>query len=132
MKLAKNVEKERDEIIDKLKAAETALSEAVVKYNETMTEAFAPLATARDTYNAAVDEAREWAGNVASELRGEIEEKSERWRESDKGTDAESMAEEWEGYDPENVEMEEPEDIEDPVETLAPGDDLEALPTSTE
>lgn len=118
-KLTKQEAAQVSKMADALDEAGAALTDAVNAYNEAMAKAFEAVAAARDAYNEAVSDARGMVEDLVSDRRSEWEDKSEKWQESDKGQDAERWISEWEGIDLEEVEVSEPEAIEEPDLTHA-------------
>lgn len=119
MKLDKK--KKRDDLADRLEALHSELEEAVSAFNAAMTERGGDVTDALKAYNDVLAEARSLVEDTASEARDAFDEKSERWQEGDKGAALSSWADELEGVDLEDMEIDLPEDIELPdghAETL--------------
>lgn len=108
-------------------AAREAVEAAVVEFNETVQEAMPPVAEAVDRYNTAVQAAAELAEEVASDIQNFIDDKSEKWQESDRGQEYATWAEEWNSPDLfEEVKIEFPSELETPE--MEHGDTLDVLP----
>jgi DNA repair exonuclease SbcCD ATPase subunit len=111
------------EKLQKIREAEAARLETITAEDEKVKAAIAD-------YNGALADAKTFVEETAERLRGEYDEKSERWQEGDKGSAASEFIEQWE-----NVDM---EDI-DESETIQPDEisadhceALEGLPEESE
>jgi hypothetical protein len=90
-----------------------------------MNETWERVESALLSLNEKIIEAEEWRGDMASEMQDYFDERSERWQESDAGSNYQDWLTEWGSELPE-VELDAPEDVEMPeVEAL---DTLEGLP----
>jgi len=106
-----------------IREAEEARSMALASLDETVQ-------TAITDYNGALADAKTFVEETAERLRGEYDEKTERWQEGDKGSAANEFIEQWESVDMEDI---------DESQTVAPDEivaehqeGLEGLPTETE
>lgn len=118
--LDKSQIKRRDEIVAALRAkageveaAEEAAQAAITALNDVVEE-----------YNDLVTEANDFVIDVAGEARDHIDERSERWAESDRGQEVTGWVEEWESADFDPLDLAELTFGFDP----AAADDLESLP----
>src|SRR5262245_24049368 len=137
-KLSKQTVADRDEINGRLNEHNEALNEAVGEFNTKRQEAWAKLEAALEEFNDAVESAwnesvgpvkqdyndavgdfNNWLTEVAQEIQGHIDSKSEKWQESDAGRryqswqssyDRELPTMETEGT--ERIEIDEPDDVE--------------------
>jgi hypothetical protein len=130
-KLSKAERTDREEKSRALNEAGQVLTDAIVAYNDAMTEAFTPVQEAQEAYNQAREAAITWAKNVAVRIEDEIAAKSERWLESDKGMNAQSFQGDYENFDIEEVEIVQPDELPSP-DVLDPEDVLESLPEEVE
>jgi hypothetical protein len=106
-----------------IREAEEARSMALASLDETVQ-------TVITDYNGALADAKTFVEETAERLRGEYDEKTERWQEGDKGSAANEFIEQWESVDMEDI---------DESQTVAPDEivaehqeGLEGLPTETE
>ena len=126
IKLTKSENKRRDELVAELEFDGSALHAAMEEAFNLINEANAIAAAAYAEYNETLANAREFAQDIASRLREELDARSEKWLESDKGQAATEMVERWESDEFDDLEW---EDI-DPPEQPDPEwrDALENLP----
>jgi hypothetical protein len=126
IKLTKDENEQRDELVAELEIAGGALHTAMEEVAEMVKEANEIAAAAIAAYNEALADAREFVETTASRLRDELDGRSEKWLESDKGQAAIEFVEQWEGETFDDLEW---EDI-DPPEQPDPEwrDTLENLP----
>ena len=126
IKLTKSENGRRDELVAELEVAGSALHAAMKEAFNLVNEANEIAAAAYAEYNETLANAREFAQDIASRLREELDARSEKWLESDKGQAATEMVERWESDEFDDLEW---EDI-DPPEQPDPEwrDTLENLP----
>jgi hypothetical protein len=152
-KLAKATLAARTELVEKLGTSYSELEEAVGQFNDTMNEAWVDLENAINAYNEKLDtawgeklepaitsynevvgEANEWKQDVVSSIEEFMNEKSEKWQESDAASRYESwkdnFTDEFSTYDqdrPEDMNPEQPDHIlEFNADNIA--EELEQLP----
>lgn len=101
----------RDQIVTDLTEGRDKLEDALAVYNDEVTKLRQPLDAAVLAYNEAVESARGFAEDIATQADGEIDDKSDRWREGENGQAATAWKDEWEGALFEEVSVEYPEDI---------------------
>ena len=70
-----------------------------------------PLTAAVEAYNGILADARGFAEDIASTAEAEIDEKSDKWREGDKGEAAALFRDEWQNLSLDDVEIDLPEEI---------------------
>lgn len=126
-KLTKELQAERRDLVDRLRDRASELGSAIERFNEQIDKLKDDLEAAVRDYNEVSGEAREFAERVASEAESWREERSERWQESDTGQEHQTWLDEWQGFQPDDVEIEIPDKIQDPDPSAA--DDLEGLPS---
>jgi hypothetical protein len=85
---------ERAAISGEFQRTRVALHAAVQDYNIMV-----------ERHNRSLARAREFVETVAAELRDAVDEKSDKWKDSDAGQAAEGMVEEWENARLEDVEL---------------------------
>jgi len=111
-KLTKAQKTAKDQISTDLANAWTDLEEAFEQYNLRVQEAFATLQAQITLYNNELSKARDFASEVAQETADYISEKSDKWQESDKGQEYQSFQEEYESLQLDDIELDEPAEIE--------------------
>lgn len=131
-KLSKAQQEQRADLIRRLNEAKDLVEEACDEHQPKITEvvdaAKAAIERAVAAYNEVLAEAREFAEQAASDMDSYASERSEKWQESDKGSDYASWKDEWEGFSPDDVEPPSivTPDLEPP--DMSHAEDLEALP----
>jgi hypothetical protein len=75
----------RDEICRTLAERYEELEEAVFAFNEMLVKYWDAVEVAQDAYNASIADANEWRGEIAGEIEAYMDERSEKWRASDRG-----------------------------------------------
>ncbi len=101
----------RNQIRNDLNEAASKLEDAISVYNDEAAKLRQPVEAALQTYNEVVELARGFAEDIASEADGQIEDKSDRWREGEVGEAATLWKDEWENANFDGVSVEFPEDI---------------------
>jgi hypothetical protein len=95
-KLSKQQSAERDVLAADLREKATALNAAIAAFNRAIEPLSRPVIEALEDYNAILAKARALAGGIAEAAQDECDARSERWRQSDKGTEVRSWIEQWE------------------------------------
>jgi predicted nucleic acid-binding Zn-ribbon protein len=115
-KLSKQEIATRDEHVEKLEKAWADLQQAVNAYNEAETKQRELVDKAVADYNDVMNEAKSFAEEIANRTDGEYEDKSEKWREGEKGQAAAEFKYAWQSIDMEEIELAWPVelDIDDP------------------
>jgi hypothetical protein len=126
MKLTKQQREQRDELVQQLKAKYAELQAAIAKYNGEVELLKAPVEAAVSDYNDVVEEAKEFCDEIAEAAQEEIDAKSDRWRDSDKGQEASEWLEAWESFSDDEVSPDWPDELGDSEPSHA--DDLASLP----
>ena len=109
------------------------VNQAIETFNAERERLFETLDDAVREYNDELNNAREALEDIPSRLRDEFDNKSEKWQNSDRGTEVRSLVDAWEELDFEEVPLDTPvpvdaieiEDLEDPE---ALGEALNDLP----
>lgn len=94
-KLTKTEEEQRSAIVEKLRLEASKLEDSVCEFNEALSVARDRLDVARQAYNSILEEARTFVGEVQGRLTDEYDEKSDKWKEGERGTEVEAWIEEW-------------------------------------
>jgi hypothetical protein len=126
-KLTKEQVARKRELVDQLSGAAQDLQAAIATYNEKCAAEFSAVREAIDDYQAVVDEAQGFVEEVASDIGSYMDEKSEKWLESDRGQSYEQWKSEWENVEIPTVDIDEPEAIECDIDEMAgtPLDELQ-------
>ena len=127
-KLTKHDAARRAEHVEKLTEAAAKLEDDV--FNAGFEQLRGPLTAALAEYNSVLAEARGFAEDIASQADSELDEKSERWRDGDRGQAAVAFKDEWEGLALDELELELPDEARLPDEDHAAV--LEGAPTEAE
>jgi len=98
-KLSKAESSEKNVLIDELREAYDHISEKEAEVQGIISNAVGELNGAIRAYNEKLSETENWVNSIAERLRGEFDDKSEGWQESDRGQSAESFVSEWEALD---------------------------------
>jgi|SRR6185503_2787035 len=129
-KLTKAESAEREQVLQQLNDAWTAYEDELSKAKEAIQAVYDSLNAKLGDYRTAIEEATRVSEEIGNRLREEWDGKSEKWQESDAGTSANEMVEQWENVQFDEVEDLDPPDIEevnsDHCETF------EGLPTEVE
>ena len=109
-KISKDQIKRRDELQGKLQSLMADLETACEAYNEALREKWSAIDDALGAYNEAIGEVNEWQQEIASDIQSYMDDRSEKWLESDKASEYESWREEFED-EIEEVTLEQPEEL---------------------
>jgi hypothetical protein len=129
-KLSKPEQVRRDKITAALRSSGEAYNLAVEEYNRLIARAVEVLRIAQHDYNSALSDAEHFVGDFAEDKREEFGEKSEKWQDSDTGSDVSDWLDEWEGVEFNEIELDLPEPMEeiDPSELASQIEDLPEEP----
>ena len=116
-KLSKSEEKQRQDFIETLRTKQEELQAKQEEFqNETDPEAKEKARQQITVILAeilvAIEETETFRDEIATRLRDEYDEKSEKWQESDKASEVDSMISDWENASFEEPELENPETME--------------------
>jgi hypothetical protein len=81
-------------------------------------------------YNSVLEDVRAFAERIAERIESEIDEKSEKWQEGEKGEQAATWRDEWKDADFAEVDLDYPQDMEELA--LEDAERLEQLPQEAE
>lgn len=95
-KLSKQQSEERDVIQSELQALYEEIDGAIAHHNDLIRKSHETIKQKVDQYNAWVIKARDFCNVVAADIRSYMEDKNDRWHESDKGVAYENWVAEWE------------------------------------
>jgi|SRR5215471_14508371 len=119
-KLSKDDLKRRDELVQKLA---TAFAEVETVYDEVNTLIIDKLSNAVGKYNDILGEVASFRDEIVGKMDEYVEERSDKWRESDAGENYESWKADWENFSTEELEV--PDGLDAPEGIHS--DELEAL-----
>lgn len=128
-KLTKTEAKTGLALLGGLELATVVLNEAIGTFNEGLSALRSDLQDVIDDYNEQLDGIREFAADVGGRFEDEIDQKSDRWRESDAAGVAVEIRDTWRGLNIEDIEIDFPEEIDIAAEDckIAFGDLLDGL-----
>lgn len=127
-KLDKQDTARRDALAGELTAGRAALEDAVSVFNAGVEALKAPLLAELEKYNAIVEEARGFVEDIASTADGQFDDKSEKWREGDKGQAARTWIDAWQNESFDALELTFPEELTLPDDETDHDGRLENLP----
>lgn len=94
--LSKSDQQEKQKLINDLQEKRAALEEAISAFNKEATKLFDEIiAPALEEYNKSVNNAADFADNIASEAEAYFDAKSEKWQEGDTGQGYQSFVDAW-------------------------------------
>jgi hypothetical protein len=129
-KLDKQEKQRRTGLVEDLRAGAGRLEDAVSLYNDEVRKLREPLEAALAEYNQNVEAARGFAEDIASQAESDIDDKSERWQEGERGEAAAEWKGQWENEVFDEISIDFPEDIE--ISDADHADKLDALPEEAE
>ena len=120
-KLSKEQLTARDTLCEALRTSHAALTEALEAFNNVMDQAWPGAEEALADYNHLVAQANAWLGEIAGEMQEYMDERSEKWQESERGQAYDGWRQEFED-ELEEIELERPKEL-----TLETDDQAERL-----
>ena len=102
----------RNALCVQVQSAREDLDVAITAYNAAVEDAFVHVQAAADVYNSLIEEAKEWAENIASQIEDYIQERSAQWQDGEQGQAYDAWRLEYEGVflDPADIEAPDPLD----------------------
>jgi predicted ester cyclase len=131
MKLSKKDRETRNKLRDALVLEGDKLNAAIALYDNIVAAAFEDLTVAVAAYQFARGKVVEFSEQIISDAVSEIDEKSERWHESDAASQAEAYVQAWQDVADklnEDVELDEPQ----PLDGFSHEDDVQMLEEAPE
>lgn len=111
-KLTKEEIATKAEIAGNLEKAWASVEDAVSEYNDEVNKAKEKVTAVIASFNDVAGQAAVFVQEVADRASGEIDEKTEKWQEGDRGQAAISWKDEWENFDGDGIEnIDWPEDL---------------------
>jgi hypothetical protein len=83
--LTKAMREEREALAAELRERFSTLEMYAQCFNTTMQDAWGPVKTAMEQYNAVVEKVNDWKSAIAAEIQTYIDERSEQWQDSARG-----------------------------------------------
>jgi tRNA U54 and U55 pseudouridine synthase Pus10 len=112
-KLNKKQIKEQAEIVAEIRKSGEALQTAVRAYDVDKTSSWEAIRAAQKAYNETADKACEFCSNIAEQIGAYMDERSEKWQDSDKGQAFSDWKDAWESFECDPVECDNIEDFEE-------------------
>lgn len=131
-KLDKRDRKRRDEIVERLLASREKLEVAISDYNDAIEKAQTDLEEHIDDYNLILDDAIGLVDDVVSQAESDMEERSEKWQESDRGQAVQTWIDAIREIDLEAIKIDFPDPIEMAEEELSHADQISDMPDEPE
>jgi hypothetical protein len=113
-------------LVQKLVDQATAVEATQATANETIAAALATVVVEVERYNEVLGEARELVEDIATDFRGQFDDKSEKWQEGEKGQEVNEFIEQYEHTSFDDLDVPEIEEIAIDIEPVAEA--LEELP----
>lgn len=89
---------ERDRLLQEVNEAKSKLEDAVTTYNAAVEDARSSINDFITAFNTALGNAKDFIEGVRDDAQTEFDEKSEKWQESDRGSQVQSWIDEMEGH----------------------------------
>jgi outer membrane murein-binding lipoprotein Lpp len=125
-KLTEAQGKQLETLAMKLRDTHSDLTSSVQDYNAQVAELYGAVEVAQDAYNSAVEEANEFVQGIVSDIENYVDERSDKWKESDAGQVLFAWLEEWQSVDLEESCLDMPDELDEPDEGGV--DAFDALP----
>ena len=118
----------REKLAEELADMRGKLQDAISVYNAAVEAAKAPVLEALEKYNEVVEEARGFVEDIANTADGVFDDRSEKWREGDKGQEAREWIDAWQNEPFDAIEITFPDELELPDDESDHDGRLENLP----
>lgn len=132
MKLSKQEERLRQELVAELKATSQQVERSFADLLAALAKLPADVNMSIRFYNAALLKAKVFTEAIAEKLREEYDEKSDSWKEGDRGQEADAFISEWESIDWDQIEEVAVLDPELEAKALKLAEALESLPSESQ
>lgn len=120
----------RAEIVELLNDLSANIVEAVSVFNAQLDALREPVTAAVEAYNNALNDAREFAADMAVQADNDITDKSDRWHGSERGQAAIAWRDEWQNLSLDDLDLALPEAVE--FDEPQHAGDLESAPESAD
>lgn len=130
MKLTKKDLADHAEWVRDLEAARKEIENAVEEYNHKLNKLNEQLESELEKYNGILEDAESWKQGIADTFQAEIDERSEKWLESDAGEAAQDFVNAWNDFSilQETVELPEEYELENDESFIREFDELPIEP----
>lgn len=118
-RLSKSQIEEKNRLLAKLDNDKSELEDEIYKFNELIQEAFSRVENARDVYNETLNDLRNFRDEIVLEMEETISERSEKWLESEIGSNYTAWKGSWEDLGLDDVVLNGPELIDSPNEAAS-------------
>jgi len=125
-KLTKQEQTQRDAHVEQLRAAQACVEDARAVADDAIMHAINVYNDTVRVYNMALTDAEGFTDDLLSRLEEELDTRSDTWRDSEKGSDAQTFLAEWQALD--FLEIDEQADLTLDAETPEHADTLESAP----
>lgn len=112
-KLSKHDLAEHTRLGGLLDTAKTELEAAVEEFNSSREAAWAKVEEAKSKLDSAIEEAKGWTEEKASAIDGYIGDRSDKWRDGDKGSAFDDWKQKFEDFDP-DIDLDQPDELDMP------------------
>jgi hypothetical protein len=116
-KLSVSTIKERNALVATLCEQYELLDTAIETFNSGMQDLWEQLEPVVDSCNQAITEMREWKDTVVQQMEDYYRERSEKWQDSDAGSNYQEWKQQFEGIDFEDVNITMPNTVEMDIDT---------------
>lgn len=122
-KLSKDQKKRKEQLSKQLSEDHGVLQAAVERFNKVVEEQWAAVEDAQNQFNETLQAAKDFTEEIADAVDSYINEKSDKWQESEAAQNAMEWRDEWSGFeaDVEESALDKPETyevVDDPGDTL--------------
>jgi chromosome segregation ATPase len=131
-KLTKDQITRRDIAVQEIRDAADELEQAILEYNEKLSEAFGKVQAHAQEVNSAIQKARELVEEVVADIGEYMSERSEKWHNTEQGTSYQNWVDEWQGLAMNDLDFVQPEELDPDDSGEQAASDLEALPEEPE
>ena len=97
--LTKQEQSDRSAAVERLRNAQASMDDARGAAEAVIADAINVYNDALEFYNIAVEDAAMFRDDLVSRLEDEFDSRSETWRDSEKGADAQTFIDEWQGLE---------------------------------
>jgi len=113
-RLSKVQQQEKQRLCDQTEATTAALEEQVRQYNEVLAQEWAKIEARLAEVNETIGSLNGFLDDVTDEMDGYFSERSEKWQEGEGGTSYASWKDQWQTARLDEIEIDEPAEVEAP------------------
>lgn len=111
-KLTKDQAAEKSRLTDEIVGAKAKIEQAMQAYNTSVAALRPPVEEVVTQLNNLLAEAREFCSGIAAKAQDDIDEKSDKWQDSDAGQAAMEWQQGWEGVELDDLDYQWPDELE--------------------